>query len=113
MGPPRLASATAKQIIERIADDIDGTSNAKTVSFAFAGKSDESDLAGKNKEGLAKALGPFVSAGRSTPAGKPGAVPPQARARAQVRSDNDSPGGEGKGSGDRRARPNRSGCPQG
>lgn len=55
----------AKQIIEKITDDIDGTPDATAVTFGYEGKTYEIDLSDKNKEKLAKALEPYISAGRS------------------------------------------------
>lgn len=60
----------AKQIIEKITDDIDGTPDATTVTFGYEGKTYEIDLSSKNKEKLAKALEPYISAGRTTAAAR-------------------------------------------
>lgn len=56
----------AKKTVTSIYDDIDGTEGAETVAFSFDGKSYEVDLSDKNKDKLAKALEPYISAGRST-----------------------------------------------
>ena len=56
----------AKHVITRVIDDIDGSEDAQTVSFAFDGKSYEIDLSAENKQKLADALAPFIAAGRTT-----------------------------------------------
>lgn len=56
----------AKKTVTSIYDDIDGTEGASTVTFSLDGKSYEIDLNDKNKDKLAKALDPYISAGRST-----------------------------------------------
>lgn len=56
----------ARHIIETVSDDIDGTQDAKTVTFAFEGKSYEIDLSARNREKLSKALEPYIEHGRST-----------------------------------------------
>ena len=50
----------AKSTITHITDDIDGSADAETVSFAFQGASYSIDLAAKNLEKLTKALAPFI-----------------------------------------------------
>jgi hypothetical protein len=52
-----------KQIV-LISDDIDGSSDAQTVSFGIDGVSYEIDLAAKNRARFEKAFGPFVEHGR-------------------------------------------------
>ena len=54
--------ATRKSVI--ITDDLDGSENAKTLTFAFDGVTYEIDLAPKNRAKLEKALRPFIDAGR-------------------------------------------------
>jgi len=56
----------ARKVVETILDDIDGSEGASTVTFAFDGKSYEVDLSDKNRDKLAKALEPYISAGRTT-----------------------------------------------
>ena len=50
----------AKTIIEQITDDIDGSTNAKTVTFTFEGSDYSIDLSTKNRTALEKALKPFI-----------------------------------------------------
>ncbi|MEZ0579292.1 Lsr2 family protein [Nocardioides sp. MH1] len=57
----------ARTTITQITDDIDGTSNAEEVSFAFMGVEYTIDLAKKNRAALEKALKPYVDAGKRVP----------------------------------------------
>ena len=50
----------ATSTIIQITDDIDGSAEAETVSFAFQGASYTIDLAPKNLDKLTKALAPFI-----------------------------------------------------
>ena len=50
----------AKSTIIEITDDIDGSADAETVSFAFQGASYSIDLAAKNLDKLTRALAPFI-----------------------------------------------------
>ena len=50
----------AKSTITQVTDDIDGSADAETVSFAFQGASYSIDLAAKNLDKLTKALAPFI-----------------------------------------------------
>ena len=59
-----------------ITDDLDGSGNAETVSFGFGGVTYEVDLSTKNRARLEKALGPFIEAGRESPAAAAAVVPP-------------------------------------
>jgi Lsr2 len=45
-------------------DDLDGSSNAETVTFGFDGAAYEIDLAPKNRAKLEKALAPYVEVAR-------------------------------------------------
>lgn len=76
----------AIETITRIKDDLDGTEDATTITFAFQGTNYEIDLAEKNAARFEKALTPFIEASRrvrSTPGRGYGAP---ARARAQTRA---------------------------
>jgi hypothetical protein len=57
-----MLMATKRTVI--ISDDIDGSSDAETVSFGIDGASYEIDLAAKNRGKLEKAFAPFVEHGR-------------------------------------------------
>lgn len=50
----------AKTIIEQITDDIDGSANAKTVSFSLEGREYSIDLSTKNRAAFEKAVKPYV-----------------------------------------------------
>ena len=54
----------AKTMIERVVDDLDGSPDAKTVSFAWAGTSYEIDLSEKNASALHDALAPYLAVAR-------------------------------------------------
>jgi hypothetical protein len=57
----------AKTTTVQITDDLDGSRNAKEVSFAFDGLEYTIDLSDKNRKKLAAALRPFIEAGRKAP----------------------------------------------
>lgn len=54
----------AKKTLVTITDDIDGSEDAQTVTFGFAGREYEIDLSEKNAAKLEKALKPYLEAGR-------------------------------------------------
>lgn len=54
----------AKKTFVQITDDLDGSEDAKTVSFALKGVSYEIDLAAANEAELDAALAPYITAGR-------------------------------------------------
>ncbi|RRD45837.1 Lsr2 family protein [Tessaracoccus sp. OH4464_COT-324] len=56
----------ARKVEVTMIDDIDGTSPASTVEFAYEGASYEIDLSEQNKAKLAEALAPFVAVARKT-----------------------------------------------
>lgn len=53
-----------KRTVVHITDDIDGSEDAETVTFAYDGRSYEIDLSEENKKALESALERFISAGR-------------------------------------------------
>ena len=53
----------ARQIIENITDDIDGSADAQAIQFSYAGTEYTIDLAKKNRAALEKALKPYIEAG--------------------------------------------------
>ncbi len=68
----------AKTVTVEITDDIDGSSGAQTVTFAYQGQQFEIDLAEKNHVAFLTSLKPFIDAahvasGRRRPAGASGA----------------------------------------
>ena len=64
----------AKKTLVTITDDIDGSEDAQTITFGFAGREYEIDLSEKNAAKLEKALKPYLEAGRriSPTSRKPG-----------------------------------------
>ncbi|MGW0507558.1 histone-like nucleoid-structuring protein Lsr2 [Micromonospora sp. NPDC003241] len=53
----------AKQIIQRLVDDLDGGDADETVKFALDGVQYEIDLSTSNAEKLREAFAPFISGG--------------------------------------------------
>ena len=51
----------AKQTTVTITDDLDGSTNAKEVSFSLDGRSWVIDLSAKNRAALEKALKPYIA----------------------------------------------------
>ena len=54
----------AREVIEKLVDDLDGSEAIETIRFGLDGDSYEIDLSKKNAATLRKALGPYVSAAR-------------------------------------------------
>ena len=52
----------AREIIENITDDIDGSADAHAVEFSYAGTDYTLDLGKKNRAALEKALKPYLQA---------------------------------------------------
>ena len=60
----------AREVIEKLVDDLDGGDATETVSFALDGTSFEIDLSKKNATAFRKLFDRYVKAGRrSSPAG--------------------------------------------
>jgi len=60
----------AREVIERLVDDLDGGEAAETVSFALDGTAFEIDLSKKNATAFRKMFDRYVKAGRrSSPGG--------------------------------------------
>jgi hypothetical protein len=53
----------AKTVITQITDDLDGSKDAATVTFAFDGTEYTIDLSQKNRAAFEKALKPYMEAG--------------------------------------------------
>jgi Lsr2 len=53
--------AMAKQTTVTITDDLDGSANAKEVSFSLNGRTWTIDLSAKNRAALEKALKPYIA----------------------------------------------------
>jgi nucleoid-associated protein Lsr2 len=54
----------AREVTEKLIDDLEGSEASETVSFALDGASYEIDLSKRNAAAFRKALGRYVSAGR-------------------------------------------------
>jgi hypothetical protein len=52
-----------KHVVETVLDDIDGSKNATTYTFALNGEEWSIDLSDKNAKKLSGALEPFITAG--------------------------------------------------
>jgi nucleoid-associated protein Lsr2 len=62
--------AMARQVLEKLVDDLDGGEAAETVSFALDGTSFEIDLSKKNATAFRKSFDRYIKAGRRrSPAG--------------------------------------------
>ena len=58
----------AREVIEKLIDDLDGGDAAETVSFGLDGATYEIDLSKKNAAAFRKSLGRYVSAARRSSA---------------------------------------------
>ena len=59
-----MSVVVAREVIEKLVDDLDGSEAIETITFGLDGDSYEIDLSKKNAATLRKALGPYVSAAR-------------------------------------------------
>ena len=81
----------AKQTTVTVTDDLDGSANAKEVTFSLNGESWTIDLSAKNRNALEKALKPYIAKAtkqgrrRSLPASRRGGVRGPRTDLAQVR----------------------------
>ncbi|AKY03804.1 nucloid associated Lsr2-like [Streptomyces phage Amela] len=60
-----------ERVIVDLVDDIDGTGNARTVSFAVDGVSYEIELNKKNEGRMLKAFQPYIAAARKVNGSRP------------------------------------------
>ncbi|OAZ41451.1 Lsr2 family protein [Microbacterium sp. AISO3] len=60
----------AQRSIVYITDDLDGTEDAETVTFAYQGQNFEIDLSEGNREKLEQLLQPYIAAGRKAAGGR-------------------------------------------
>ncbi len=77
----------ARQITERLIDDLDGSDATQTVEFAYKGKSYTLDLNDNNASDFEDALAPYIAA-----AGKAGGAQGSRGGRGRKRQDAASPG---------------------
>jgi hypothetical protein len=61
----------AKTVITQVTDDLDGSSGAETITFAYRGTNYEIDLSRRNASAFDKTMKPYVDAARkvTTPRG--------------------------------------------
>jgi hypothetical protein len=59
--------AFARISFAQVTDDINGSTNAGTITFSLENKTYEIDLSKKNRAALEKALKPYIDAGRKAP----------------------------------------------
>ena len=60
----KVSVVVAREVIERLIDDLDGGEAVETVSFSLDGTSYEIDLSKKNAAAFRKSLDHYISAGR-------------------------------------------------
>jgi hypothetical protein len=65
----------AKTVSVVTTDDLDGSPDAETLTFSYAGYGYEIDLSAKNRAKLQKSLQPFMNAGRRTAHRRPARSP--------------------------------------
>ena len=66
----------AKTTVVQVSDDLDGSSNASEVRFAFEGTEYAIDLSSKNRKAFEKALRPYIEAGTKVSGRRSGASRP-------------------------------------
>ena len=76
----------AREVIEKLTDDLDGGDATETVKFGLDGTSYEIDLNRKNAAGLRKVLDRYVKAGRRTAGRRPAVGARPARRKAAAKS---------------------------
>ncbi len=74
----------AREIIERLVDDLDGGAAAETVVFGLDGATYEIDLSKKNATALRKVLGEFTGSARRVRSGRPAATARASRSSDRV-----------------------------
>ena len=62
-----IITSVARQTTVTVTDDLDGSANAKEVSFSLDGTSWTIDLNTKNRAALAKALAPYIAKATQQP----------------------------------------------
>ena len=61
----------AREVVEKLIDDLDGGDAAETVTFGLDGATYEIDLSKKNAAAIRKALAPYISAARRSSTSAP------------------------------------------
>ena len=77
----------AKQTTVTITDDLDGSANAREVSFGLDGKTWVIDLSAKNRAALEKALKPFIAKATEQRRGAAQTKTSRATSRSKTRKD--------------------------
>jgi len=62
----------AKTVITQVTDDLDGSTGAETISFAYRGTTYEIDLGRRNASAFDKIMKPYVDAARKVTAARGG-----------------------------------------
>ena len=76
----------AKQTTVTITDDLDGSANAKEVSFSLNGKAWVIDLSAKNRAALEKALKPYIAKATEQRGGSRRCKPTRSSSRTKSRA---------------------------
>ena len=76
----------AKQTMVTITDDLDGSANAKEVSFSLNGKAWVIDLSAKNRAALEKALKPYIAKATELRGGSRRGKPTRSSSRTKSRT---------------------------
>jgi hypothetical protein len=79
---PGKGTSLAKEVIERLIDDLDGSQATETIRFAIDGKAYEIDLNEKNAQTFRKAFERYTEAGRSMYGAASLTAPRRGRSRA-------------------------------
>jgi hypothetical protein len=76
----------AKQTTVTVTDDLDGSANAKEVSFSLNGKAWVIDLSAKNRAALEKALKPYIAKATEQRGGSRRGKPTRSSSRSKSRT---------------------------
>ena len=79
----------AREVVERLLDDLDGTDAAETVRFGLDGRQYEIDLNSDNADALREAFAPYVSAARQAATDRGGRRGAAVRPRTDANRTND------------------------
>jgi len=79
----------AREVVERLLDDLDGSDAAETVRFGLDGRQYEIDLNSDNADALREAFAPYVSAARQAATDRSGRRGAAVRPRTDANRTND------------------------
>jgi nucleoid-associated protein Lsr2 len=71
-GFSRTIRVVAKTVITQVTDDLDGSTGAETISFAYRGTTYEIDLGRRNANAFDKMMKPYLDAARKVTAARGG-----------------------------------------